>query len=92
MLHSDILSKTKNTPKPSNRNVHSYFWTSTTPLPRPYPKEIIKIKGPSMVAEIGRITVRGQPRQKASEIPSQSISWAWWLVLVIPAMWSKSPV
>jgi hypothetical protein len=29
--------------------------------------------------EIGRIIVKGQPRQKVSEPLSQQVSWEWWV-------------
>jgi hypothetical protein len=37
-------------------------------------------------ADIGRIAIWGQPRQKVSKIPSQLINWAWWYMPVVPAM------
>jgi hypothetical protein len=38
-------------------------------------------------AEMGKIIVQGQPRQKVWETPSQPIkSWPWWHMPVIPAM------
>jgi hypothetical protein len=36
-------------------------------------------------AEIGRMKVWGQPRQKVSKTPPQSISWTWWHAPMIPA-------
>jgi hypothetical protein len=36
-------------------------------------------------AEIGRIAVRGQPRQKVLETSSQPVGWAWWFTSVILA-------
>jgi hypothetical protein len=38
-------------------------------------------------AQMGRMTVQGQPRQKAKETPSQPTSWMWWYVPIIPVMW-----
>jgi hypothetical protein len=34
--------------------------------------------------EMGRIVVEGQPEQKVGKAPSQSISWVWWHVPVVP--------
>jgi hypothetical protein len=39
--------------------------------------------------EIGRITMRGQPRQNISKSPSQQISWEDWCSYVIPATWEE---
>jgi hypothetical protein len=38
-------------------------------------------------AEIRRIEVQGQPRQKVSKTPSQSIMWVYWHASVVPAIW-----
>jgi hypothetical protein len=41
-------------------------------------------------AEIRRIKVQSQQKQKVLEFPSQPIKiWAWWYVLLIPALWKK---
>jgi hypothetical protein len=36
---------------------------------------------------IQRTTATAQTRQKVSDMPFQSISWLWWYMPVIPAMW-----
>jgi hypothetical protein len=37
-------------------------------------------------AEIGRIFIQGQPRQKVSKTPSQQVSWTWWYTTMNPSM------
>jgi hypothetical protein len=38
-------------------------------------------------AEIGRITVQGQSKQKVSKAPISNNSWALWCMPVISALW-----
>jgi hypothetical protein len=47
-------------------------------------KENISLSLATWEAEIRRIMVQGQPRQKVSKTPSQPISWAKWHMTVIP--------
>jgi hypothetical protein len=42
--------------------------------------------GLDLEAESRRISVRGWPKQKVSELPSQPTSWAWWYLSVISTM------
>jgi hypothetical protein len=41
----------------------------------------------ALLAETGTVMLKASLGQKLARPPSQSVSWSWWFMPMIPAMW-----